>query len=124
MASTTTPKKCQNNEEINVKPSIENSCESATSPLGFKVEESEENIEREATEENICSSGSTTPKGERFRVPKVVLDDCPPAPEKNRSIMTDSSLSKEEVFASSAIDLFFADPKKVSTECKFNSKSL
>lgn len=118
MASTTTSKECQNNEEINHKPSVKSFCEYATSLLGFKVQQSVD------SEENLCSNGFTTPKGEKFRIPKVDLDDCPLAPKKIRSIMDDSSSSKEEVFASSTIDLFLASPKKISTGCKFNSKSL
>ncbi|CAI8589885.1 unnamed protein product [Vicia faba] len=85
--STTTSMECENNEEINQKQSIKNSCEYATSPLSSKVQESVKSVEKDVSEESICSSGFTTPKGERFRIPKIALDDCPPAPKKIKSIM-------------------------------------
>jgi hypothetical protein len=76
----------------------------------FKIEEQgvKRNVE-EVDEENMCSSGFTTPKGKRFRIPKVSYEDCPPAPMRSRPVRTldHSPLNTKKVFASPEIDSFF-----------------
>jgi hypothetical protein len=66
------------------------------------------NVE-EVDEENMCSSGFTTPKGKRFRIPKVSYEDCPPAPMRSRPVrsLDHSPSNTKKVFASPEIDSFF-----------------
>ncbi|CAJ2671431.1 unnamed protein product [Trifolium pratense] len=69
-------------------------------------------IEEQGDEENMCSSGFTTPKGKEFRIPKVSYDNCPPAPMRSRPVRTlDHSPSNTKVFASAEIDSFFIHSK-------------
>ncbi|KAG6438448.1 hypothetical protein SASPL_103391 [Salvia splendens] len=58
-------------------------------------------------EVEILDSGSSTPKGERFRIPKMT--SCPPAPKKRqiRAAVSCSLRRKPVFFASPDIDLFF-----------------
>ncbi|MCI26967.1 hypothetical protein A2U01_0048165, partial [Trifolium medium] len=99
MASTsprTPPKECQNIEETNKEESMKRSCEHATSSPDSKVQQdvnSNDDIEEVIDEEYSSQSGFTTPKDEIFKIPKVLEDDCPPAPaqKKRRSLLVDSS---------------------------------
>ncbi|RZC25577.1 Cyclin-dependent protein kinase inhibitor SMR13 [Glycine soja] len=66
-------------------------------------------------EEDICSSVCSTPKGKRFRIPKVLT--CPPAPKKRRVTSCSSSKNKRSpiaFFASPDIELFFFSAIKSS----------
>ncbi|XP_047978867.1 cyclin-dependent protein kinase inhibitor SMR9 [Salvia hispanica] len=58
-------------------------------------------------EVEILDSGSSTPKGERFRIPEMT--SCPPAPKKRRirAAVSCSLRRKPTFFASPDIDLFF-----------------
>ncbi|KEH23650.1 hypothetical protein MTR_7g091750 [Medicago truncatula] len=90
MASTstrTTPKKCQNNiEETKQNKSMKRSPECANTSPSPKVQQGVTNINVEdVDDENICSSdGFITPKGRRFKIPKVHYDNCPPAPMQRK----------------------------------------
>ncbi|XP_054796900.1 cyclin-dependent protein kinase inhibitor SMR9-like [Prosopis cineraria] len=64
-------------------------------------------------EEDICSSGCSTPKAERFKIPEIL--SCPPAPKKTRVIQNYSSIRSPIAFFSSPdIELFFSSLRNVS----------
>lgn len=80
-------KKSQENENVRQKK-LTSSCEYATCSSNSEIQQSVEsieqkvnNIEEEVIEENINLDGFTTPKAERFRIPKII-DNCPPAPKR------------------------------------------
>ena len=86
---TTSPsKESQNNENLpQIKPT--SSCQYVTSSSCSETQQSVESMEQrvknndeEVPEENINSNGFTTPKAKRFRIPKIMLDNCPPAPKR------------------------------------------
>ncbi|KAK4272540.1 hypothetical protein QN277_021081 [Acacia crassicarpa] len=58
------------------------------------------------SEEDACSSGWSTPKAKRFRIPELLT--CPPAPKKRR-VTSNCSSNKIPIafFASLDIELFF-----------------
>ncbi|KAL7126894.1 hypothetical protein ABFS83_14G217000 [Erythranthe nasuta] len=74
-----------------------------SSPANSKADDL---IENSSVELMYCSSPCSTPKAERYRIPKI--ETCPPAPKKRR-IVTNCSLNKTSIafFASPDIDLFF-----------------
>lgn len=53
------------------------------------------------------SSGFSTPKAERYRIPEIVT--CPPAPKKPRAVSNISSLQRAPIafFAPPDLELFF-----------------
>ncbi|CAJ1911183.1 unnamed protein product [Sphenostylis stenocarpa] len=55
-------------------------CEHATTSSSSQ-QQGIRNVE-EDSDEDVCSSGCTTPKAKRFRIPEVLT--CPPAPKKRR----------------------------------------
>ncbi|WJX83841.1 hypothetical protein P8452_66470 [Trifolium repens] len=107
----TPPNEYQNIEETNKEESMKRSCEHATSSPDSKVQQEVNNSDdvEEVDEENMCSSGFTTPKGKRFRIPKVSYEDCPPAPMRSRPVrsLDHSPSNTKKVFASPEIDSFF-----------------
>ena len=72
---------------------------SGTQELGNKSNE-------DGNEEDICSSGCSTPKAKRFKIPEILT--CPPAPKK-RKVMPKCSSNRTPIafFASPDIELFF-----------------
>lgn len=102
-ASTTrTLKEWQSIEETKKQKSKRKSCTSSGSQLQMIRTVEEDN------EEVVCSSGCTTPKAKRFRIPEILT--CPPAPKKRRVIPSYSSNRLPiAVFSSQDIDeLFFS----------------
>ncbi|PON89166.1 hypothetical protein TorRG33x02_150290 [Trema orientale] len=66
-----------------------------------------EGIEFEAVDDVVVStSGCSTPKGQRFRIPEVMT--CPPAPKKQR-VISNCSLQRSPIafFAPPDLELFF-----------------
>lgn len=56
--------------------------------------------------ENASSSGCSTPKGQRFRIPELL--SCPPAPKKRRvALRCSSQISKVSFFNPPDLETFF-----------------
>lgn len=78
-----------------------------------KQKKAMENTEVDDTKKDIIfsssSSGCSTPKAKRFRIPKVLT--CPPAPKKRRvtppSACSSINRSPISLFSSPDIELFF-----------------
>ncbi|XP_062084055.1 cyclin-dependent protein kinase inhibitor SMR13-like [Humulus lupulus] len=66
-----------------------------------------EGIEFEAVDDVVSTSGCSTPKGQRYRIPDVVT--CPPAPKKQRVISNNFSIQRTPIafFAPPDLELFF-----------------
>ncbi|KAG4982684.1 hypothetical protein JHK82_027539 [Glycine max] len=116
--SARTRMKCKKLEERKQKKKKSSMVYAATTPTSST---GTKEIQGDHSEEDICSSVCSTPKGKRFRIPEVLK--CPPAPKKRKitttTTITSSCSSKTKrssiaFFASPDIELFFFSAIKSS----------
>lgn len=79
---------------------------SSTSANDFGKKKNNEVLDFEGTVDNVCSSGCSTPKGHKFRIPEILT--CPPAPKKQR-LVSNYSFKRSPIafFAPPDLELFF-----------------
>lgn len=60
-----------------------------------------------AADDDVSTSGCSTPKAQRFRIPEIVT--CPPAPKKQRVLVSDCSFQRSPIafYAPPDLELFF-----------------
>lgn len=58
-------------------------------------------------DDDVSTSGCSTPKAQRFRIPEIVT--CPPAPKKQRVLISDCSFQRSPIafYAPPDLELFF-----------------